>query len=81
MHVYACICMLCYIVLYYVNTSQDRALRRKLRRWSGGAADAAKLPFAARLRGLSGSSLGRDTCRDRLSRYERYWHQREGQEI
>lgn len=49
------------------------ALRRRLARWRGLAADQARVPYAARLRGLAGSTLAASTCRARLCHYERYW--------
>eukprot|EP00927_Polykrikos_kofoidii_P028442 TRINITY_DN24830_c0_g1_i1.p1 TRINITY_DN24830_c0_g1~~TRINITY_DN24830_c0_g1_i1.p1 ORF type:complete len:839 (-),score=181.53 TRINITY_DN24830_c0_g1_i1:272-2713(-) len=55
------------------NGDEDAALRRKLSVWRS-AEDAARLPYAARLRGLSGSALPTAACRARLCHYERYWH-------
>eukprot|EP00930_Biecheleria_cincta_P002639 TRINITY_DN103643_c0_g1_i1.p1 TRINITY_DN103643_c0_g1~~TRINITY_DN103643_c0_g1_i1.p1 ORF type:complete len:626 (-),score=118.31 TRINITY_DN103643_c0_g1_i1:96-1973(-) len=54
----------------------DPELRRKLLRWFS-AGDQARLPYAARLRGLSGKSLPTISCRDRLCHFERYWHRPE----
>eukprot|EP00928_Gymnodinium_smaydae_P037444 TRINITY_DN25992_c0_g3_i1.p1 TRINITY_DN25992_c0_g3~~TRINITY_DN25992_c0_g3_i1.p1 ORF type:complete len:786 (+),score=205.09 TRINITY_DN25992_c0_g3_i1:314-2359(+) len=51
----------------------DEVLKQKLATWRS-AADAARLPYAARLRGLSGSALPTALCRARLCHYERYWH-------
>jgi len=51
----------------------SEALRRRLRRWT---LPAARLPFAARLRGLSGAALAASVCRVRLCHYERFWDAR-----
>lgn len=47
-------------------------LQRRLARWRTPT-DPARLPFAARLRGLSGSSLPAAECAVRLCHYEQYW--------
>ena len=49
------------------------ALKPKLARWCT-AKNAARLPYAARVRGLSGSALATAQCRARLCHFERYWH-------
>merc|ERR1712070_953714 len=51
----------------------DQGLAQKLAKWCSPA-HAAKLPYTARLRGLSGSSLSTSDCRARLCHYEQYWH-------
>merc|ERR1712166_453087 len=45
----------------------------RLLRWCNPT-DAARLPYAARLRGLSGSALSTAACRTRLCHYDRYWY-------
>eukprot|EP00747_Dinoflagellata_sp_TGD_P095574 gnl/TRDRNA2_/TRDRNA2_166515_c0_seq2.p1 gnl/TRDRNA2_/TRDRNA2_166515_c0~~gnl/TRDRNA2_/TRDRNA2_166515_c0_seq2.p1 ORF type:complete len:684 (+),score=115.94 gnl/TRDRNA2_/TRDRNA2_166515_c0_seq2:197-2053(+) len=57
----------------------DPTLRKKLLRWFE-ASDQARLPYACRLRGLSGKFLSTAACRARLCHFERYWH-RPGLEI
>merc|ERR1712151_891289 len=52
---------------------RDSTLRSRLARWCN-AADAARLPYAARLRGLAGSASATSVCRARLCHYERYWY-------
>ncbi|CAE8612789.1 unnamed protein product [Polarella glacialis] len=51
----------------------DRALRNKLQRWFS-ATDQGRLPYASRLRGLSGKAVPTTVCRARLCHFERYWH-------
>eukprot|EP00928_Gymnodinium_smaydae_P009426 TRINITY_DN13529_c0_g1_i1.p1 TRINITY_DN13529_c0_g1~~TRINITY_DN13529_c0_g1_i1.p1 ORF type:complete len:593 (-),score=167.38 TRINITY_DN13529_c0_g1_i1:12-1790(-) len=53
----------------------DAVLRQKLQQWKVEATEA-DVPTAARRRGLSGpvGSLPAAECRQRLCRYERYWH-------
>lgn len=53
--------------------SKAEALKHKLARWCSSGA-AAHLPYAARLRGLSGPALPTVACRARLCHYENYWH-------
>lgn len=51
----------------------DEVLEKRVARWCG-AADAARLPYAARLRGLCGSASPTTVCRTRLCHFERYWY-------
>lgn len=55
------------------DAERDEALRLKLTRWCL-TANAARLPYAARLRGLSGSALATTSCRARLCHFDRYWY-------
>eukprot|EP00933_Yihiella_yeosuensis_P014540 TRINITY_DN13002_c2_g5_i1.p1 TRINITY_DN13002_c2_g5~~TRINITY_DN13002_c2_g5_i1.p1 ORF type:complete len:536 (-),score=114.52 TRINITY_DN13002_c2_g5_i1:78-1655(-) len=55
------------------ETEFDQTLKRRLLRWFS-AADQARLPYAARLRGLSGKAVPTAACRARLCHFERYWH-------
>lgn len=61
------------------ETESDQTLRKKLQRWFE-ASDQARLPYACRLRGLSGKFLSTAACRARLCHFERYWH-RPGLEV
>mmetsp|Transcript_35080 Transcript_35080/g.81462 ORF Transcript_35080/g.81462 Transcript_35080/m.81462 type:complete len:591 (+) Transcript_35080:320-2092(+) len=55
------------------SLGNNEALRRKLEHWHSSG-EAARLPYAARLRGLSGPGLPVAECRARLCHYELYWH-------
>mmetsp|Transcript_23332 Transcript_23332/g.48570 ORF Transcript_23332/g.48570 Transcript_23332/m.48570 type:complete len:499 (-) Transcript_23332:81-1577(-) len=55
------------------DAGTDELLQAKLNRWFS-VANQARLPYACRLRGLSGKALPTAACRARLCHFERYWH-------